>query len=93
MGDQVGRIKVTMPPDVRYALFERNLLEDVAAQVASAFRNVPLEAELAARVEQGEATSAALAASRRRLVGVEDEARERTGRRHPAPGRPTPDGS
>jgi signal transduction histidine kinase len=36
-----------------------------------------LETELAARVKQGAAQSAELAASRRRLLGVEDEARER----------------
>ena len=57
--------------------FERHLLEDVAAQAGVAFRNALLEAELAARVEQGKAQSAELAASRRRLLGAEDEARER----------------
>jgi hypothetical protein len=52
-------------------------LEDVAAQAGVAFRNALLEAELAARIEQGQAQSAELAASRRRLLGAEDEARER----------------
>jgi signal transduction histidine kinase len=66
-----------MPPGRALRPFERRLLEDVAAQAGVAFRNALLEAELAARVEQGEAQSALLAASRRRLLGVEDEARER----------------
>jgi signal transduction histidine kinase len=56
---------------------ERHFLEDVAAQAGVAFRNALLEAELAARIEQGQAQSAELAASRRRLLGAEDEARER----------------
>ena len=42
-----------------------------------AFRNALLEAELAGRVRDVEAQSVELAASRRRLLGVEDEARER----------------
>jgi signal transduction histidine kinase len=66
-----------MPPGRALRPFERRLLEDVAAQAGVAFRNALLEAELAARVQQGEAQSAELAASRRRLVGVEDEARAR----------------
>ena len=77
MGEQVGSIEVTMPPGRALRTFERHLLQDVAAQAGVAFRNALLEAELAARVEQGEAQSAELAASRRRLLGVEDEARER----------------
>ena len=75
--EQVGGLEVYMPPGRALRTFERNLLEDVAAQAGVAFRNALLEAELAARVAQGEARSAELAASRRRLVGVEDEARER----------------
>ena len=77
MGEQVGSIEVTMPPGRMLRPFERRLLEDVAAQAGVAFRNALLEGELAARVEQGRVRSAELAASRRRLLGVEDEARER----------------
>ena len=77
MDEQVGSIEVTMPPGRALRTFERHLLEDVAAQAGVAFRNALLETELAARVAQGEAQSVELAASRRRLVGVEDEARER----------------
>ena len=77
MAEQVGSIEVTMPPGRALRTFERDLLQDVAAQAGVAFRNALLEAELTARVEQGEALAAELAASRRRLLGVEDEARER----------------
>jgi signal transduction histidine kinase len=76
-GEQVGSIEVTMPPGRALRTFERDLLQDVAAQAGVAFRNALLEAELTARVEQGEALAAELSASRRRLLGVEDEARER----------------
>ena len=77
MGEQVGTITVVLPPGRDLRPFERELLDDVAAQAGVAFRNALLEAELAARVEQIEIQSAELAASRQRLVGVEDEARER----------------
>jgi signal transduction histidine kinase len=77
MGEQVGSVEVTMPPGRALRTFERQLLTDVAAQAGVAFRNLLLEAELTAKVEQGQAQSAELAASRRRLLGAEDEARER----------------
>jgi hypothetical protein len=77
MGEQIGSIEVTTAPGRSLRTFERRLLSDVAAQAGVAFRNALLEAELAARVDQTMARSAELAASRRRLVGVEDEARER----------------
>ncbi|MET0864949.1 MAG: hypothetical protein ABWZ98_11490 [Nakamurella sp.] len=76
-GERVGDIEISMPPGRALRTFERDLLEDVAAQAGVAFRNALLEAELADRVNQGQVQSAALAASRRRLVDVEDEARER----------------
>ncbi len=77
LGEQVGSLEVCMPPGRDLRTFERLLLEDVAAQAGVAFRNALLEAELAVRVAEGEARSVELANSRRRLVGVEDEARER----------------
>lgn len=77
MGEQIGCIEVTMPRGQTLRTFERRLLQDVAAQAGIAFRNALLEAELAGHVRQGLALSADLEASRRRLVGVEDEARER----------------
>ena len=76
-GEPVGSIEVTMPAGRSLRTFERRLLADVADQTGVAFRNALLEAELAARVELGKAQSAELEASRRRLVGAEDEARER----------------
>lgn len=77
VGEQVGGIEITMPPGRALRTFERHLVEDVAAQAGVAFRNGLLEMELAGRVAQGEEQSLELAASRRRLVHVEDEARER----------------
>ena len=76
-GEQVGGIEVTMPAGRALRTFERDLLVDVAAQAGVAFRNAMLETELAARVTEGKAQSAELAASRRRLVSIEDDARER----------------
>lgn len=75
--EQVGDIEIIMPPGRALRTFERRLLEDVVAQTGVAFRNALLEAELAARVQEGRAQSAELESSRRRLVGVEDEARAR----------------
>jgi signal transduction histidine kinase len=74
MGDEVGSIEITMPAGRALRPFERHLLDDVAAQAGVAFRNALLEAELASRVAQGERQSATLAASRRRLLGAEDDA-------------------
>ncbi|MET0965756.1 MAG: hypothetical protein ABWZ02_05130 [Nakamurella sp.] len=76
-GCEVGSIEITMPVGRSLRPFERRLLDDVAAQAGVAFRNAMLEAELAARVIQGKDQSAALAASRRRLVGAEDDATQR----------------
>jgi len=76
LDEQIGTIDVVMPAGRDLRPFERRLLADVAAQAGVAFRNALLEAELAAQVHQIETRSTELAASRRRLVGVEDEARE-----------------
>ena len=76
MDEQIGSIEVSTPPGRELRTFERNLLQDVAGQAGVAFRNALLEAELAARVADVERQSVELAASRRRLLGVEDEARE-----------------
>ncbi|MGS0687868.1 hypothetical protein ACVBEQ_22370 [Nakamurella sp. GG22] len=73
----VGSIEITMPPGRTLRAGERRLIEDVSAQAGMAFRNALLEAELAARVAESERRSGELAASRRRLVGAEDEARAR----------------
>jgi GAF domain-containing protein len=50
IGEQVGSIEVTLPPGRTLRTFERQLLEDVAAQAGVAFRNALLQAELNARV-------------------------------------------
>jgi hypothetical protein len=76
MDEQIGSIEVSTPPGRELRAFERNLLQDVAGQAGVAFRNALLEAELAARVADVQRQSVELAASRRRLLGVEDEARE-----------------
>ena len=88
-GEQVGSIEVTMPPGRTLRAFERDLLHDVAAQAGVAFRNALLEAELAARIEQCRAHSAELEASRRRLVGAEDDAREALASHHSTHTHPT----
>ena len=75
MDEQIGSIEVSTPPGRELRAFERNLLQDVAGQAGVAFRNALLEAELAARVADVQRQSVELAASRRRLLGVEDEAR------------------
>lgn len=76
-GEQVGSITVIMPPGRKLRAAECRLVEDFAEQSGLAFRNAMLQAELAARVREVDARSRELAASRRRLVGVEDEERER----------------
>ncbi len=77
LDEAVGSIEITMPPGSSLRTAERRLIEDVSAQAGMAFRNALLEAELAARVAESERRSGELAASRRRLVGAEDEARAR----------------
>ena len=73
----VGSIEIGMPAGRTLRAAEQRLIEDVSAQAGMAFRNALLEAELAARVAESERRSSELAASRRRLVGAEDEARAR----------------
>jgi len=75
--ESLGRIALTMPPGRGLLAAERRLLEDFAAQAGLAFRNLRLEAELRARVEQVGRQSAELAASRRRLLAAQDEERQR----------------
>ena len=77
VGERVGTIEVSMPPGRALRNFERRLLEDVAAQAGMAFRNALLQSELAARVAEEHVRSDELAASRQRLVGAEDDARQR----------------
>jgi len=76
-GEQVGSITVIMPPGRNLRAAECRLVDDFAVQSGLAFRNAMLQTELAARVREVDARSRELAASRRRLVGVEDVERER----------------
>ena len=76
-GEQVGSIAVVMPPGRTLRPAERQLLDDFAAQAGIAFRNAMLQTELAARVREVDLRSKDLLASRRRLVGAEDEEHER----------------
>jgi signal transduction histidine kinase len=75
--EALGRIEVSMPPGRGLRTPERRLLEDFAAQAGLAFRNLRLDAELRARVEQLASQSADLAASRRRLLAARDDERQR----------------
>jgi len=75
--DTLGRIAVSMPAGRGLRRAERQLLERFAAQAALAFRNLRLDAELRTRVEHLGRQSAALAASRRRLVAARDGERRR----------------
>ena len=76
-GEQLGSITVTMPPGRNLRAAECRLVDDFAEQSGLAVRNAMLQAELAARVRDVNARSRELVASRRRLVGIEDEERER----------------
>jgi hypothetical protein len=73
----LGRIAVSMSPRRGLRPAERRLLEDFAAQAGLAFRNLRLDAELRARIEQLARQSADLAASRRRLLAARDGERQR----------------
>lgn len=73
----LGRIAVSMSPRRGLRPAERRLLKDFAAQAGLAFRNLRLDAELRARVEQLARQSADLAASRRRLLAARDGERQR----------------
>ncbi|HEY6596320.1 MAG TPA: hypothetical protein VI011_19780 [Asanoa sp.] len=73
----LGSIEVSMLPGRELRPPERRLLEDFAAQAGLAFRNLRLDAELRARVEQLARQSADLAESRRRLLAARDDERQR----------------
>jgi MFS family permease len=70
-----GTIEVALPKGRALRSSDRRLLEALADQAAVAFRNITLEDELAAKVEQLEGTTAALARSRARLVEADDAVR------------------
>jgi signal transduction histidine kinase len=73
----LGDIEVHLPSGRGIRSFERRLLGDIADQAAVAFRNVRLQVELAARVEQLDHRAEELATSRARLIGAADTERRR----------------
>ncbi|WP_432875252.1 hypothetical protein ACQPYH_23775 [Kribbella sp. CA-245084] len=76
-GETLGSIGVTMPKGRRLRPADEQLLRDLADQTALAFRNAAMESELAAHVAALDATTGALAESRRRLVAADDATRQR----------------
>jgi signal transduction histidine kinase len=76
-GETLGSIGVTMPKGRRLRPADEQLLHDLADQTALAFRNAAMESELAAHVAALDATTGALAESRRRLVAADDATRQR----------------
>jgi GAF domain-containing protein len=70
-----GTLEVALPRGRALRSSDRRLLEALADQAAVAFRNLTLEDELAAQVEQLEGTTSALARSRARLVEADDAVR------------------
>jgi signal transduction histidine kinase len=69
-GELLGAITVTKPPGDPLRPAEEKLIEDLASQAGLVLRNVGLNAELMARLEE-------LRASRQRLVKAQDEAARR----------------
>jgi signal transduction histidine kinase len=75
--ERMGVLRLVMPPGRPLRHAERRLLEGFAEQAGLALRNLSLEAELRARVEEAAAQAGALEASRRRLLGARDAERHR----------------
>jgi signal transduction histidine kinase len=73
----VGAIRFLLPATRNLRRHEERLMRDIAEQAAVAFRNVRLEAALAAHVEQLDQQTAELAASRARLIRASDSERHR----------------
>lgn len=76
-GERLGRVEVSMPPGRPLRPGEAGLVERLLAQSALAVRNLRLETELAADVAELDRRTAALVASRRRLVQARDEEKSR----------------
>lgn len=67
-GDELGRVALEIPPGQPFPETDRRLLDQVAAGLGLALRNMQLTEDLRDRVDE-------LAASRRRIVTVQDETR------------------
>ena len=74
---RLGTIELVLRSGRGTRPFERRLLDDIADQAALAFRNVRLQVELAAHVEQLDRRTQELATSRSRLIGAADTERRR----------------
>jgi signal transduction histidine kinase len=73
----LGAIALAKRPGEHPTPTEERLLDDVASQAGLVLRNVRLTAELSARLEELQATTAELRASRRRIVETQDSERRR----------------
>ncbi|MDX6231673.1 MAG: hypothetical protein QOH68_632 [Nocardioidaceae bacterium] len=73
----VGMIRILPPATRNLRRHEERLMRDIAEQAAVAFRNVRLEAALAAHVEELDRQTDELAASRSRLIRASDSERHR----------------
>jgi hypothetical protein len=76
-GDRLGRVEIVMPPGVALREHETGLVERLLAQGGLALRNLRLETELAARVDELDRHTRELAASRQRIVEAGDEEKAR----------------
>ncbi len=70
-------IRILLPATRNLRRHEERLMRDIAEQAAVAFRNVRLEAALAAHVEELDHQTDELAASRGRLIRASDSERHR----------------
>lgn len=75
--DLLGAIAVAKRAGEQPTETEERLLADVASQAGLALRNVRLTAELSARLDELQATTSELRASRRRIVEAQDSERRR----------------
>ena len=73
--DELGSIRVWLPGGERLRPADVRLLEALAGQTAVVFRNVALEAQLAAHVAELDRTTDDLARSRARIIAADDAAR------------------
>lgn len=77
LGEELGRIELCVLPGGALHPGSQHLLADLASQAGVALRNVRLTVELRARVQELEQSTAALAASRARLVTASTGERQR----------------
>jgi signal transduction histidine kinase len=73
----LGAITIAKRPGEQPSGTEERLLADVASQAGLVLRNVRLTAELSARLDELQATTSELRASRRRIVEAQDSERRR----------------